>query len=156
MQLSGCRVGFPVSKWRHPSSMGDRLQDYFHSGHQWSSCFYLEHTKKETNGGDSSNHGKVHLHFFGTCVDVHDSCICGTFFYCAFLCVSTWPTYKLPWSAIGEPCVDCWWLYRSTLSHEDPWVTSGARRAARWNKSPLIGLECKWLALASCNILHWL
>ena len=31
---SGCRVGFPVPKRRHPSAMGDRLQDNFHSGHQ--------------------------------------------------------------------------------------------------------------------------
>ena len=55
LELSGCRVGFPVPKRRHPSAMGDWLQDNFHSGHQWPSCFHLEHAKAEADGWDTGN-----------------------------------------------------------------------------------------------------
>lgn len=53
--LSGCRVGFPVPQRRHPPTLGERLQDNFHGGHQQPSRFHPEHAKAEADGRDPGN-----------------------------------------------------------------------------------------------------
>jgi hypothetical protein len=59
--LSGCRVGFPVPQRRHPPTLGERLQDNFHGGHQRPSRFHPEHAKAEADGRDPGNASDLRL-----------------------------------------------------------------------------------------------